>query len=87
MSRAALRSVMGIVVEVDRYGRRVEVIVLNRDHGPQQWIRVSWRSILLGPGAAYGGIGAGYYRTVVSALRHVDVESLVEVLPLPIPPP
>jgi hypothetical protein len=57
---------------VDRYGRRVEVIVLNRGHGPEQWIRVSWRGILLGPGMTYGGIGQGYYRTVRAALRHVD---------------
>jgi hypothetical protein len=71
---------------IDRYGRCVEVIVLNHGHGPQQWIRVSWRGILLGPGAAYGGIGQGYYRTVVSALRHVDVESRVEVIPLPTHP-
>jgi hypothetical protein len=67
---------------VDRYGRVVEVITLDRGHGPQHWLRVSWHGILLGPGAAYAGIGAGYYRTVTSALRHVDVESLVEVVPL-----
>lgn len=67
---------------VDRYGRIVEVIVLNRGHGPQQWIRVSYRGILLGPGAMYAGIGQGYYRTVAAALRHVDVESLVEVIQL-----
>jgi hypothetical protein len=69
---------------VDRYGRRVEVIVLDRGHGPQQWIRVSWCGILLGPGAAYAGIGRGYYRTVAAALRHVDVESLVELVTLPV---
>lgn len=68
---------------VDRYGRTVEVITLDRGHGPQQWVRVSWRGILLGPGARYAGIGRGYYRTVSAALRHVDVESLVEVIPPP----
>ena len=34
---------------VDRYGRCVEVMVLDRGQGPQQRIRVSWRGILLGP--------------------------------------
>jgi hypothetical protein len=68
---------------VDRYGRAVEVITLDRGHGPQQWIRVSWRGILLGPGATFGGIGQGYYRSVSAALAHVDASSLVEVIPLP----
>jgi hypothetical protein len=67
---------------VDGYGRRLEMIVLNRGHGPQQWIRVSWRGILLGPGMTYGGIGRGYYRSVTAALRHVDIASLVEVIKL-----
>ena len=58
---------------VDAYGRRVEVILLDRadGHGPRKWIRVSWRGVLL---------GVGYYRTVDAALAHVDVESLVEVV-------
>ncbi|MGI5231897.1 hypothetical protein [Actinoallomurus iriomotensis] len=67
-------------VMVDRYGRRVEVIRLDRGHGPQQWIRVSWRRVLLGPGTP--GLGQGYYRSAEAALAHVDVESLVEVIEL-----
>lgn len=62
------------MVMVDADGKRLEIIVLNRGYGPQQWIRVSWRGVLL---------GAGYYRTVDDALRFVDIESLVEVIPLP----
>ncbi|WP_329254380.1 hypothetical protein OG417_12295 [Actinoallomurus sp. NBC_01490] len=65
-------------VMVDRYGRRVEVIRLDRGHGPQQWIRVSWRRVLLGPGTP--GLGQGYYRSAAAALAHVDVESLVELI-------
>lgn len=43
---------------------------------------MSWRGILWGPGAMYGGIGRGYYRSVSAALAHVDVESLVEIIDL-----
>lgn len=66
---------------VDRYGRRVEVILLDRcdGHGPREWIRVSWRGVLLGPGCEYDGIGGGYYRRVEDALTYVDPESLVEI--------
>jgi hypothetical protein len=66
---------------VDRYGRCIEVITLARDRGPQHWIRVSWRGVLLGPGSTPGP-GQGYYRTVAAALAHVDVESLVELIDL-----
>jgi hypothetical protein len=47
---------------VDRYGRVVEVLTLG--HGPQQWIRVSWRGFQLGPGMMFREIGQGYHRTV-----------------------
>jgi hypothetical protein len=69
-----------VTVLVDRYGRRVEVIRLDRGHGPQQCIRVSWRRVLLGPGTP--GLGQGYYRSAAAALAHVDVESLVELIEL-----
>jgi hypothetical protein len=59
---------------VDGDGKHLKVIVLDRGHGPQTWIRVTWHGFLL---------GAGYYRTVDEALRHVDVETLVEVIPHP----
>jgi hypothetical protein len=70
---------------VDRYGRRVEVILLDRcdGRGSRPWIRVSWRGVLLGPGCQYAGIGRGYYRRVEDALALVDVESLVEVIDFP----
>lgn len=58
---------------VDARGRRLEVILLDRGHGPQQWIRVTWKGFFL---------GAGSYRTVEDALRLVDAESLVEVIQL-----
>jgi hypothetical protein len=72
---------------VDRHGRRVEVILLDRcdGHGPRQWIRVSWRGVLLGPGCDRAGIGSGYYHRVEDALRLVDAESLVEVIDFPRP--
>jgi hypothetical protein len=63
---------------VDRYGRRVEVILLDRcdGHGPRQWIRVSWHHNIR--------LGRGYYRSAEldDALALVDVESLVEVIEL-----
>lgn len=59
---------------VDGQGRRLEVILLDRGHGPQQWIRVSSRQGYL--------LGAGYYRTPEDALALVDVSTLVEGLPL-----
>jgi hypothetical protein len=62
------------MVMVDGDGKRVEVILRDLGHGPRQWIRVSWRGILL---------GSGYYRTVEEALVHVDAESLVEVIQHP----
>lgn len=67
---------------IDRYGRRVEVIRLDRcdGRGPREWIRVSWRGILLGPGTS--GLGQGYYRSPDAALAHVDAESLVEIVEL-----
>jgi hypothetical protein len=67
---------------VDRYGRCVELIRLDRGdgRGPQEWIRVSWRRVLLGPGTP--GAGQGYYRSAAAALAHVDAESLVEVIEL-----
>jgi hypothetical protein len=58
---------------VDGQGRQLEVIYLDRGHGPQQWIRVTWHGFLL---------GAGYYRRVGEALALVDAESLVEVIEL-----
>jgi hypothetical protein len=61
------------VVMVDRCGRRLEVIVLDRGHGAQQWIRVSVRGVLL---------GRGYYRDPHEALLLVDVDSLVELVEL-----
>lgn len=63
---------------IDRHGRRVEVITLDRGHGPREWVRVSWRGVLL---------GCGYYRSIAAALALVDAESLVEVIelrPLPV---
>jgi hypothetical protein len=54
-------------------GRRLEVILLDRGHGPQQWIKVTWRGYLL---------GAGYYQRVEEVLDLVDAESLVEVIDL-----
>jgi hypothetical protein len=67
---------------VDRYGRCVEIIRLDRadGRGAQQWIRVSWRRVLLGPGTP--GLGQGYYRSPDAALAHVDAESLVEIVEL-----
>jgi hypothetical protein len=67
---------------VDRYGRCVELIRLDRGdgRGAQEWIRVSWRRVLLGPGTP--GAGQGYYRSAAAALAHVDAESLVEVVEL-----
>jgi hypothetical protein len=67
---------------IDRYGRRVEVIRLDRcdGRGPREWIRVSWRGVLLGPGTP--GLGQGYYRSPDAALAHVDAESLVEIVQL-----
>jgi hypothetical protein len=67
---------------VDRYGRVLDLICLDRcdGHGPQPWIRVSWRGVLLGSGTP--GLGPGYYRAPDLALAHVDVESLVEVIEL-----
>jgi hypothetical protein len=63
---------------VDRYGRCVEVILLDRcdGHGPREWIRVSWHHRIL--------LGRGYYRSaeLADALALVDVESLVEVIDL-----
>jgi hypothetical protein len=67
------------MVMVDGDGKRLEVIVLDRGHGPETWIRVSWRNQIL--------VGAGYYRTVDEALEHVDVETLVEAIPHPAPRP
>lgn len=62
---------------IDQDGRVVEVIVLDRcdGRGPQPWFRVSKRRILL---------GRGYYRRheLGQVLALVDVESLVEVIPL-----
>jgi hypothetical protein len=59
---------------VDGAGRRLEVIVLDRGHGPRQWIRATWHGCLLGEGC---------YRRLEDALRLVDVETLVEVVTLP----
>jgi hypothetical protein len=72
---------------VDRYGRCVEVILLDRCDGcgPQPWLRVSYRRVLLGPGTLPGP-GPGYYRTPAAALTQVDAESLVELLALPVTP-
>jgi hypothetical protein len=36
---------------VDGDGKHLEVIVLDRVHGPRTWIRVSWHGFLLGAGA------------------------------------
>lgn len=62
---------------IDAYGRIIEIIVLDRcdGRGPQPWFRVSKHRILL---------GRGYYRRheLDQVLALVDVESLVEVIPL-----
>lgn len=60
---------------VDGLGRRLEVILLDRcdGAGAQQWIRASLRGVLL---------GHGYYRRMADALALVDVDTLVEVLPM-----
>jgi hypothetical protein len=58
---------------VDGQDRQVEVILPDRGHGPQHWIRVSQHGFLL---------GAGYYRSPDDALALLDVETLVEVIPL-----
>jgi hypothetical protein len=73
---------------VDRYGRCVEVILLDRcdGRGAQPWLRVSYHRVLLGPGTLPGP-GPGYYRTPAAALAQVDAESLVELVRLPIRPP
>jgi hypothetical protein len=65
---------------VDRYGRRLEVITLDRGRGPVSYVRVSWHGVLVGEGAP--GPGQGYYRNIEAALTYVDVESLVEVIEL-----
>lgn len=67
---------------IDRYGRRVEVIRLDRcdGRGSQEWIRVSWHGVLLGPGTTE--LGQGYYRSPDVALEHVDAETLVEIIEL-----
>jgi hypothetical protein len=69
---------------VDRHGRHVEVILLDRcdGHGAHPWLRVSWRGVLLGPGCDRG-MGSGYYRRVEDALALVDAESLVEIIEFP----
>ncbi|GAB3977748.1 hypothetical protein GCM10029978_068410 [Actinoallomurus acanthiterrae] len=52
----------------------MEVIVLDRGScGPQQWIRVSQRGILVGP---------GYFRDPDEALAYMDIDSLVEIVEL-----
>lgn len=65
------------MVMVDGAGRRLEVIVLDRGHGPQPYIRVSWHHHIL--------LGRGYYRRgeMDQALALVDVDSLVEVIQHP----
>ena len=73
------------MVMVDRRGRHVEVILLNRGHGTRPWIRVSWRGYLLGPGHP-GGPGPGYYLHVRDALAQVDADSLVELVTFPAQP-
>jgi hypothetical protein len=65
---------------VDRYGRRLEVITLDRGCGPVSYVLVSWHGVLMGEGTP--GPGQGYYRNVEAALAYVDVESLVEVIEL-----
>ena len=69
---------------VDRHGRRVEVILLDRcdGRGTRPWLRVSWCGVLLGPGCDHG-LGSGYYRRVEDALALVDAESLVEIIEFP----
>jgi hypothetical protein len=73
---------------VDRYGRCVEVILLDRGdgQGARPWVRVSWHRVLVGPGSLPGP-GPGYYRTPAAALAHVDAESLVELVRLPLASP
>jgi hypothetical protein len=68
---------MSTMVMVDGDGKRLEVIVLDRGHGPQPYIRVSWHHRIL--------LGRGYYRSceMHEALALVDVETLVEVIPHP----
>jgi hypothetical protein len=60
---------------IDGRGRCVTVILLDRGHGPQPYLRVTWHHQIL--------LGAGYYRHVEDALALVDIESLVEIVPLP----
>jgi hypothetical protein len=73
------------MVMVDKHGHHVEVIVLDRGRGPHPWIRVSLRGYLIGPGTQTPHApGWGYYRTIDEALRHVDIESLIEIVTLPL---
>jgi hypothetical protein len=58
---------------IDGRDRQLEVIQLDRGHGSRAWIKVSQHGILL---------GASYYRTPEEALALVDIETLVEVIPL-----
>src|SRR3569623_1575521 len=66
---------MSAMVMVDQDGKRLEVIVLDRGHGPQQYIRVSWHRRFL--------LGRGYYRRheMADALALLDVGSRVEGSP------
>lgn len=65
---------------VDGQGRQLEVIQLDRGHGPIDCIRVTRGGYLIGPGSR--SLDPGYYLTAGEALEHVDAENLVEVIPL-----
>lgn len=64
-----------IAVFIDGDGRRLEVIQLDRGHGPRPVIRVSWPNRIL--------IGNGYYQRIEDALKLVDATTLVEVVTHP----
>lgn len=59
---------------IDGEGRTLEVITINRGHGPQPVVRAAWHGYLLGD---------GYYGRLEDALALVDVDTLVEVITLP----
>jgi hypothetical protein len=63
-----------VAVFIDGEGRTLEVITIDRGHGPRPVVRATWHGYLL---------GVGYYPRIEDALALVDVESLVEVVTLP----
>ena len=61
---------------IDGAGRTLEVITIDRGHGPKPVIRATWHGYLLGD---------GYYPRPADALALVDVDTLVELVTLPTP--